>query len=323
MLSVAVNFVPIDNVVAFSVGFFYIVLIGVIVLFLISLLIERPTLNSWVVIIISAGLVNLAIVGFLADSVTLGNYFKVLSFWILPFLIVYTIIYYYVWIKELKLAIIAVVYCIFLYFYLLFIAKEYSLLWLENMLIPGFTILLFIVGIPFVIAIRSISNKKILIGCKIFLWGVWGIVGIPLFLGLICKVIDHISTVIITLIVILLLIAAVYMLFFKLLIKFRNQKSNNSEGVLWIEKPIAVSLYILTIFLVLGVFLPFYLIKGGDYMHSIIKTNGYQKIEYIWGQEKKYIEGTIISNRNDTYYISTIDRELMIIKAKDIVIGPN
>ena len=26
-------------------------------------------------------------------------------------------------------------------------------------------------------------------------------------------------------------------------------------------------------------------------MHSIMKTNGYQKIEYTWGQETKCIEG--------------------------------
>ena len=75
-------------------------------------------------------------------------------------------------------------------------------------------------------------------------------------------------------------------------------------------------LYILAVFLILGVFLPYYLIKGGDYMHSIMRTNGYQKIEYTWGQETKFIEGTIISSRNDTYYISTTDRTLMILKQR-------
>lgn len=127
----------------------------------------------------------------------------------------------------------------------------------------------------------------------------------------------------ITTIMILIGLLVIYILFLKFRAKFKQQKSKRSEGVLLIEKPITAFLYILAVFLILGVFLPYYLIKGGDYMHSIMKTNGYQKIEYTWGQETKRIEGTIISNRNDTYYISTTDRKLMIIKTKDIIIGSN
>ncbi len=316
LLSVAVNFVPIDNKVAFSVGFFYIVLIGIIVLFLISLLIEKPTLNSWVLIIIAVGLVNLALVGFLADSVTLANYSKVLLFWILPFFMLFTIIYYYVWVKEVKLAILAVIYCISLYFNLFFIAQKYNLMWLEKVLIPGFVIFIFIIGVPLAIVVKSIGNKKKLLWLKIFLWC---IAGFPLVLILAYKMIENL----ITTIMILIGLLVIYILFLKIRAKFKQQKSKRSEGVLLIEKPITAFLYILAVFLILGVFLPYYLIKGGDYMHSIMKTNGYQKIEYTWGQETKRIEGTIISNRNDTYYISTTDRKLMIIKTKDIIIGSN
>lgn len=316
LLSTAVNFVPMDNVVALSVGFFYIVLIGIIALFLISLIIEKPTVDSWILIVIAVGLVNLAIVGFLADSVTIENYFKVFSFWILPFLILFTIVYYYVWVKEFKLAIIAVVYCFSLYLNLFFIAKKYNLLWLEDILFPGFVILIFIIGIPLAIGLRSIGNTKILICLKVFL-GV--IAGIPLVPILICKIIENIIIVMVISIVLI----VIYLSFLKIRTQFQGPKSRNNERILLLEKPITAFLYILAVFLILGVFLPYYLIKGGDYMHSIMRTNGYQKIEYTWGQETKYIEGTIISSRNDTYYISTTDRTLMILKTKDIIIGSN
>lgn len=56
-------------------------------------------------------------------------------------------------------------------------------------------------------------------------------------------------------------------------------------------------------------------------MYSIIQPNNHQKIEYTWDGQTEFVKGSVISSKNDIYYISNMDRKLLILKVKDVKIN--
>ncbi|GAB6611723.1 MULTISPECIES: hypothetical protein [Bacillus] len=323
LLSVAVNLVPIERVVAFSVGFFYIILIGIIVLFFIAILKNKASFDSAFLIVLALGFTNLAIVYFLAAEVTLMVYIQTLLLWLLPLFIILICTNFYFLFKASYAFISYQIYCCSTYISLIIISKYFDLPSLGALLSrPEFLMVLSIIGAPTIFLINRIRNQMILFAVKIILKSV-GIIPIFLMIGWHIYI-DLLAKIIFTLFVINTMI---YM-------RVRGGKEKTEKILadegrkktmkpLYITKPFTVILYMLVVFFIMSNLTLYSLVQGGKYMYLILQPNNYQEIEYIWDGKLKQIQGNIISSRNDTYYISTTDRKLMILKTKDIIIGSN
>ena len=104
----------------------------------------------------------------------------------------------------------------------------------------------------------------------------------------------------------------------------RNFKKPEVEKFkpLYKEKPILSLLFFAAVLLIGLSFLSNALIKGGDMFYSVVIPEQIQNIEYIWNGESYMVEGLVVSNTDDTYYISTTEQKLMIIHTSEIRVKP-
>ncbi len=323
LLSVAVNLVPIDRVIAFSVGFFYIILIGIIVLFFVAILKNKDSFDSAFLIALALGLTNIAIVYFFAAEITFMAYIQTLLLWVLPLLLVLISANFYFCFKDFYTFISYEVYCYTTYISFIIISKYFNLTSLGDLLSRfEFFILMFIIGAPTIFLINQIKNQMILFTVKKILKSIV-IIPILLMLGLHIYV-DAWAKAIFT----------VFIINTMIYIRVRRGEDKTTKiladegrrGVtkpLYITKPFTVILYMLVVFFIISNLTLYSLVQGGKYMYLILQPNNYQTIEYIWDGKLKRIKGNIISSQNDTYYISTTERKLMILKTKDIIIDSN
>lgn len=324
LLSVAVNFVPINNVVAFSVGFFYILLIGIVLLFFLALFKDKPSYDTVLLITLAIGLTNLVIVYFLAEEVEFMAYFRTILLWIVPLFFICILGSIYLCFKELYNFISYSLYYLAACTSCIIVVRYFELLDFNDKIFLAFLGLIpFIipVGISVIFMINKIKNERILFIIKYTLKCI-GL--IPIFLVLILHASKDTTAEILYIGFIISL--RVYL---KKRVNQNEQKAgdvfvtNNNTKPLFITKPFTIFLYVLVVFFIIGIFIPYYLVQGGRYVYLVMQPNSHQKIEYIWDGKKESINGTIISSQNDTYYISTKDRRLVVLKTKDISIKSN
>ncbi len=318
LLSVAVNLVPIDHVVAFSVGFFYIILIVIILLLFIVIFVEKLTWHSGISIIIVLGLTNLAIVYFLADNVSFENYGKTLGVWLLPILFIFMGAYYYVWAKSPRVAMLAFLYCLAIYINIIFILRYLEILTLEEFWIPLIFVLMVIFGVPFAFLLKIRCNSKILKWLRIFFDSFSWFPLVSLIIYIKTQNIWITLVCIVFILCIYKLISVKFVVSRKKQIIIERKGSGNKEIN---QKPLTLFLCIIAMFFILSHVFLNALIKGGDYMYSIIQPNNHQKIEYKWDGQTEFVKGSVISSKNDIYYISNMDRKLLILKVKDVKIN--
>ncbi|ENB9402961.1 hypothetical protein ABI817_002718 [Bacillus cereus] len=321
LLSVAVNFVPINNVVAFSVGFFYILLIGIVFLFFWALFKDKPSYDTVLLITLALGLTNLVIVYFWAEEVEFMAYLRTILLWVVPLFFICIFGSIYLCFKELYNFISYSLYYLAACTSCIIVVRYFKLFDFNGEIFIAFlgSILFIIpVGISVIFMINKIKNERLL---KIIKYTLKCIGVTPILLMLISHTLEDTAAKI--LYIGFIVSIRVYL---KKKVNGNEQKAgdvfvtNNNMKPLFVTKPVTFFLYVLVMFFIIGNFIPYYLVQGGRYVYLVMQPNSHQKIEYIWDGKKESINGTIISSQNDTYYISTNDRKLVVLKTKDISI---
>ncbi|WP_163539005.1 hypothetical protein [Gracilibacillus sp. YIM 98692] len=323
LFSMVINYIPINKPIAIFIGIMYLITISIIGLFLISFFVEGFSFLNLFYMVFSIVLTNMALSLFFYGETSFTLFIKMLKLWELPFLLVVVIAYFYVWIKHPGDARKFSVY-IFLFMmnmYVLYI--NYPLDLLKPFLFPELFLLILYFGLPTIIMFKKVKNTITKIAIKFFMYLSATLPLIPALIQLITSNIFFIlllSLIIMTLLIVVSennIIEKLIKVCIKKFKKTDENYKNHDYTPLFIQKPMLAGMFFLSILLIVIMILPNVLIRGGDYFQSVVfKEDKYQEISYFWNGNIKTVKGIIVSNQDNTLYISTSEQSLMIVKAQ-------
>ncbi|WP_078430513.1 hypothetical protein [Alkalihalobacterium alkalinitrilicum] len=315
ILTMAINYVPLDQPIVIIIGYFYLFIIAIVALALYTLWKEKLSLISILFMSVSVFLANLALVLFFHGDPNWSLYIGMLKFFLLPLILVFVFFYLYIFTMHPYLVISFLIYIFVLYINLTVLSRMTNNDFFNIITTNEIFLLLNYFGLPLTVFILKIKTN-FLKALKVFAYSSCLIPLIPvLIMALIPNVILTVFFSIVTCTIIVLLIEY-------LIPKINNKKQRNTfeknDKPLYLTKPLLSCLFFIVVFFNVFIAVPHLLIRGGDYFQSTVIEHKYQQITYIWNGEMIDIKGNIVSNVNNKYYISTVEQKLLIIQTDDI-----
>ncbi|WP_257352287.1 hypothetical protein [Pseudalkalibacillus decolorationis] len=319
LLTVAVNFIPINRGSSIAIGLFYLLSILIAGLFVLSIFKEKISVLTVFSMFISLIFAHIGTVLFFFGEVTFSLFVKMLTIWVFPVTIVIVIGMFYVGGKYPVKATLSMLYLIILYMNLVILNEKLQSGVLSQFLIPELFTLLIFIAIPLLIVTFKKVKKGIYLFIIKFIVYLTSIVPLSILIPLAFfrnKYIVVIGSALIITILSIILIEKIVKYESKRKI-FTNTKGQNNIKPLS-KNPYVSFLFLFTIGFAALSFTPNFLIDGGDYFYQMINADNYQEITYIWDKKKVTVEGMIVSYSDNTYYISTKEQKLLMINSKDI-----
>lgn len=321
-----IQFVPFNKIALTSVGLFYFLVLVILAFFVLSIK-EGFSFVKFVMLVFIVVLINTTLSLFFYGDSTPSLVVKMLYFWIGPLLIVCVLNYFYTWINFPSDSVKALVYFIIVLFNLVIIDGYWFSNRLIGVYIPEESIGFFYFVFPLLVHLKTISNKTIKNILKFILYSIGTIPIVPI---LVSSIIDNVY---ISLSVSVLIIASIVIVgeknlhkkFFTLIKERKNYNDNklnktSNFQLFGSAKSFISWMFIVASLLAFLVVFSNLLVKGGEYFQIIINnSNQYQQISYVWNDKVETIKGVLVAREENTYYVSTKNQELLIIKAQYIL----
>lgn len=321
LLSILVNYIPINRYVVILVGLFYFFVIVLLILIVLTIIKEISALFIFFVPL-SISLINLALLLFFLGEINIINFFTIFKIYTFPVALVVCLISIYI-INLYPFSAIKYI----LYFFLVFI-NIYTTMNIANiegsdmLNSPEFVTLLLYIGLPIILVFKK--NKNIYINkiIKVFAY-------LSCLLPLLPYLIYQIIT---TNIFLIIIISTILLIFFVYLLEYLLPKSmysrikdepiKKSNQPMYVSHPIMSLFFLFTVAFISIVTIPSVLVNGGSYFQEMTNKVDYQQIIYKWNEKEENIIGNLVSREDNTYFISTKERKLLVIKADEIIISP-
>jgi hypothetical protein len=317
LLSVLLNYVPINKTIVSSIGGVYFLLILFFTFLLLSL---KEKLNETVLSLLFVSIiVNAAITYFIFNEVNLINFLQSLLFWIFPLIISIMISYYSYYIKYTKLAIVyGFAYFLFV-FNIVMTLTYYNFKYIEIYLL--FLMLGYFISTTVVLYLNSqITN---LLVRKISLILLCIICVTPTSFLILREKIDNILLTSLMYVLSILILLVVFTLILKL--KKKNDtivKTSNTTTItpLIRTNPKGFIAFLIAFVIILLFVVPYSVFKSGEVIRDISGKRHYDTIKYIINKKEEEMKGVILTKENNTYYISTPDQKLVILNSSEVYV---
>jgi hypothetical protein len=318
LLTVLLSYIPINKTIVTTIGSIYLLLILFFVFLFLSV---KEKLKEMILsLLIASVFINLAITTLIFGEIKVKFFFQSLYFWIFPLIIALLISYYSYYLKYTKLAIVYSV-----GYFILLLNIVVSLTYYKSNVVDTIESL---IGAVYFISTQLVLYGNSKIACvklrKVFLL-VFCVICLTPTSFLIFR--EKIDNMLLTILLYVLSIVVLYVIFtFLLKPKKKDEKvlvknTNTKATPLIRTNPISSTAFFIALIVAIFIYvIPYSIIHSGESIHTFSGKRHYDTIKYVMNKEVKKINGVVLTKENNTYYISTPERKLIIVNSSDVVV---